>query len=384
MGAMLATQVRQKDSVFYFVAYPTEDLLEKVRFISRFYGEGDKIAAEEVDEDDEVGAVHRPHRADRQGVPARSSRKTKVAAIKNFYETAVSQPPIPGTVLLFTAERLQLRAGAAASRTSATWKSRDGKYLIIDGQHRLAALHFYRSERPDDARTMHVPCVIFDGKSEDFATEMFVIINSTPTRINKSHLVDLYERVSWAAPDKKFAARGGRQAVQRGRQPAALQDQPPGRPQQAGEVDPAGRAVQRDPPLGQQPTGSDRQEAAPAREAERFYERVRDFLQGGREGVGRGLGQRRTTWSPGRSRSRRCCASAPTSAARTPSRSTAARSAGSAAWPPGASSCASSASEGFYERFPAKGQVERVARVHRELARLIGIEPKRGRGEEAA
>ena len=54
---------------------------------------------------------------------------------------------------------------------------------------------------------MHVPCMIFDGKSEDFAAEMFVIINSTPTRINKSHLIDLYERVSWAAPDRKFAAR---------------------------------------------------------------------------------------------------------------------------------------------------------------------------------
>ena len=49
--------------------------------------------------------------------------------------------------------------------------------------------------------------MIFDGRSEDFATEMFVIINSTPTRINKSHLVDLYEKVSWAAPDRKFAAR---------------------------------------------------------------------------------------------------------------------------------------------------------------------------------
>src|SRR3989475_4301421 len=36
---------------------------------------------------------------------------------------------------------------------------------------------------------------------------MFVIINSTPTRINKSHLVDLYEHVSFAAPDRKFAAR---------------------------------------------------------------------------------------------------------------------------------------------------------------------------------
>jgi len=62
------------------------------------------------------------------------------------------------------------------------------------------------NERPGEAESIHVPCVIFDGKTEDFATEMFVIINSTPTRINKSHLVDLYERVSWAAPDKKLAA----------------------------------------------------------------------------------------------------------------------------------------------------------------------------------
>ena len=30
--------------------------------------------------------------------------------------------------------------------------------------------------------------------------------------------------------------------------------------------------------------------------------------------------------------------------------------------------------EGFYERFPAKGQVERVARVHRELARAAKVD----------
>jgi hypothetical protein len=36
---------------------------------------------------------------------------------------------------------------------------------------------------------------------------MFVIINSTTTRINKSHLIDLYEKVSWASPDRKLAAR---------------------------------------------------------------------------------------------------------------------------------------------------------------------------------
>ena len=40
--------------------------------------------------------------------------------------------------------------------------------------------------------------------------------------------------------------------------------------------------------------------------------------------------------------------------------------------------------EGFYERFPAKGQVERVARVYRELGRLAEIEPRRGKNAEEA
>ena len=32
--------------------------------------------------------------------------------------------------------------------------------------------------------------------------------------------------------------------------------------------------------------------------------------------------------------------------------------------------------EGFYERFAAKGQIERVARIHRELARGAAIQPR--------
>lgn len=40
-------------------------------------------------------------------------------------------------------------------------------------------------------------------------------------------------------------------------------------------------------------------------------------------------------------------------------------------------------SDGFYERFPAKGQVERVGRIHRELGRAAGVESvvrRSGRG----
>src|SRR5581483_10143289 len=177
-----------------------------VRFISRFYAEdGGKIAGEEVPAEDEVGrfiaSIEKKDEAFQREIS-----KRKVSAIENFYSTAVSQPPIPGTVLLFTAEQLRFEAVGSFDNVG-NLEEPEAKYLIIDGQHRLAALKFYLKHKRDEARTIHVPCVIFDGKSEDFATEMFVIINSTPTRINKSHLIDLYEKVSWAAPDKKFAAR---------------------------------------------------------------------------------------------------------------------------------------------------------------------------------
>src|SRR5688572_10463423 len=103
---MIATQIRQKDGVFYFVSYPAQDLLTKVRFISRFYADDGSIEAEEVSSDDEVASfIRRIEKSD--AAFQRQISRAKVAAIENFYETAVSQPPIPGTVLLFTSEKLR-------------------------------------------------------------------------------------------------------------------------------------------------------------------------------------------------------------------------------------------------------------------------------------
>lgn len=202
---MLATRVSQKESVFYFVAYPAAELLKKVRFTTRFEAEEGRIAAAEPDADDEIGGfiakVEHSDKAFQRGLA-----KAKVAQIRNFYETCGAQPMIPGTVLLFTPERLVFSPATTGSPNGSLMIP-DGKYLIIDGQHRLAALHFHLKKHPEEAENVHVPCVIFDGRNEDFAAEMFVIINSTPTRINKSHLIDLYERVSFATPDKKLAAK---------------------------------------------------------------------------------------------------------------------------------------------------------------------------------
>jgi DGQHR domain-containing protein len=376
---MLATQVRQKDGVFYFAAYPVEDLLEKVRFISRFYGEGDKIAAEEIAEEDEVAKfIGRIEQTDKAF--QRQLSKAKVAAISNFYETAVSQPPIPGTVLLFTPERLEFDPVRGFDNVGNLQEPR-GKYLIIDGQHRLAALHFFRNKRPDDARTIHVPCIIFDGKSEDFATEMFVIINSTPTRINKSHLVDLYERVSWAAPDKKFAARVVDRLYSEGDSPLRYKiNRLGGRSKQEkwilqaelfNEIHRWATAVWK----------SIEKKGNNPREAVRFYEVVRDFLKAAEKAWGDAWGHANfmvTRPVTIKAMLRVCADLAREDADPTEGRVK--------RWEKRLSVWGDMQrtfrAEGFYERFPAKGQVERVARIHKELARAANIEIKKRKGED--
>src|SRR3954471_15817320 len=148
---MQATQIRQKDFVFYFVSYRAKDLLAKVRFISRFYGEGEQIPAARISEDDDIAQfISKIERNDQAF--QRSVSRGKVRQLKNFYETAVSQPPIPGTVLLFTAERLNFRANSGGGQGSITDPS--SKFLIFDGQHRLAALRFYLHERPEEGATI--------------------------------------------------------------------------------------------------------------------------------------------------------------------------------------------------------------------------------------
>ena len=375
---MLATQIRQKDSVFYFCAYPADDILDKVRFISRFYAEGEpSIAGDAVEQGDEVAAfISRIEATD--AAFQRQLSRAKVTTIKNFYETAVSQPPIPGTVLLFTEERLVFDPVRPFTNVGNLTEP-DGKYLIIDGQHRLAALHFFRRQHPEDAATIHVPCVIFDGKSEDFATEMFVIINSTPTRINKSHLVDLYEKVSWAAPDKKFAARVVDQLYREADSPLRYRiNRLGGRSKQqkwilqAELFNEIHRWATADWKKIQKKSNQQR-------EAERFYEIVRDFLRAAEKAWGDAWGQAgfMVTRPVTLKALLRVCADLaaedtdPTDRVKRWARRLA----------PWTELVKQFRVEGFYERFPAKGQVERVARIHRDLARAAGVE-RRGKTDD--
>src|SRR6188508_2429829 len=202
---MLATRVRQKEGTFYFIAYNAVDLLEKVRFTSRYFFEGEEIAQAKISEHDDVAQFIAGIERSEKGFQRQLNRQ-KVKQIVNFYETVVAQPMIPGTILIFTDETLRFQR-SGDSESIGHLSEPKGKYLVIDGQHRLAGLHFFRAKHPDQIANVEVPCVLFDGRSGDFATEMFVIINSTHTRINRSHLVDLYEKVSWETRKKSFPRR---------------------------------------------------------------------------------------------------------------------------------------------------------------------------------
>ncbi len=370
---MIATQIRQKDALFYFASYPSEQLLGKVRFISRFYDEeGGQIQPEDVPAEDDVAQfISKIERSDKAF--QRQLSRSKVRAIRNFYETAISQPPIPGTVLLFTPQRLRFEPWTDGSGVGRLQEPEE-KFLIIDGQHRLAALEFFQRTHPDDARNISVPCVIFDGRSEDFATEMFVIINSTPTRINKSHLVDLYERVSWAEPDRRFAAHIAEMLYGEADSPLRYRvNRLGGRSKQikwilqAELFNEVHRWVKQ--AWGRiEPQGVDKRAAAV------YYAMARDFLKAAAEvwGAAWGDADYMVTKPVTLKAMLRVCADL-TAVDADPAENRVARWREKLA--PWAEHVRDFRNDGFYERFPAKGQIERVGRIERDLAKAAGIAP---------
>jgi DGQHR domain-containing protein len=375
---MLATRIRQKDGIFYFVSYPAKDILARVRFISRYYGEGEQIAPQVISQSDEIAQfIARIEHND--AAFQRQLSRAKVRALKNFYEMAVGQPPIPGTVLLFTNEKLAFQP-LGNEQSVGQLQDPASKYYIIDGQHRLAALNFYLRERPGEGNNISVPCVIFDGRSEDFAAEMFVIINSTPTRINKSHLVDLYERISWADPDRRFAARLVDKLYREGDSPLRYRiNRLGGRSQQEKWILQAELFNE----LHRWISGEWRKiqrSGHAARETDRYYAIVRDFLKAAQKVWVNAWGHPNymVTKPVSLKAMIRVCADL----ARVDADPADGRQ---ARWEkrlaPWTERAREFRIEGFYERFPAKGQIERVARLHRDLARMANIEVQaRGRG----
>lgn len=375
---MLAFRMRQKDAEFYIVSYPAEELLGKVRFVSRFYGgRGEAVGGEArpARETDEVEQFVREIERS-SGAFQRELNRRKVRQIRDFYRTEADQPVVPGAVLLYSPETLRFQPISGYPRMGDLSEPRD-PFLIIDGQHRLAGLHFYLAE-PDADRQVDVPCVIFDGKTAEFATEMFVVINSTHTRINKSHLIDLYERIEWGTDDlKKFAARLVRRLYQDGDSPLQY------------HINMLGGRSQRDLWINQAQVYAEvyrlvsRPDAEPwisdgrGRSEARGYGLIRDVLRSARAALGDAWGDNKrfmVTRDVTLKALLRLTADAIQGADRlgiAPGMELGGPLAG--AFAPWSQLVREFRREGFYERFPAPGQAQRVEKVRARLAREAGL-----------
>ncbi|MEP6859489.1 MAG: hypothetical protein ABJE66_02650, partial [Deltaproteobacteria bacterium] len=206
----------------------------------------------------------------------------------------------------------------------------------------------------------------------DFATEMFVIINSTPTRINKSHLIDLYEKVSWADPDKKFAARIVDHLYREGDSPLRYKiNRLGGRSKQEKWILQAELFNELHKWAASEWKKLGKKQNLP-REAEKYYEMVRDFLRAAEKAWGEAWGHQSymVTRPVTLKAMLRVCADLAAEDAE-PKEDRVKRWARRLA--PWTEIARSFRSEGFYERFPAKGQVERVGRIYKELGRAANI-----------
>jgi hypothetical protein len=206
---------------------------------------------------------------------------------------------------------------------------------------------------------------------------MFVIINSTPTRINKSHLVDLYEKVSWAAPDKKLAARVVGMLYDEGDSPLRYKiNRLGGRSKQAKWILQAELFNEVHRWVAQ----AGKKLATGERAARERYEALRDFLRAAEKVWGPAWG------SPDHMVTRAVTIKAMLRVAFDLAKADAQPVEGrQARWQrrlsPWADLVPQFRAEGFYERFPAKGEVERVERVRKELGRAARVEPTR-KGKE--
>ena len=367
---MLAIRMRQKESVFYLAAYRASDLLRKVQFSGKSHPGED---AAEPTGDELVSAFFRKVQSG-SGFFQRRPYARKVQQIVEFYGDPKGQPLIPGAVLLYTPEKLAFDPASGSELMGNLHDPRE-PFLIIDGQHRLAGLEVLGRKDPAALEKIDVPCVVFDKSQADFAVEMFFIINSTPTRLNRSHLIDLYERLQRATPIDKAAAKAVFLCYTESDSPLLRKVDMLGRHKrterwirQASLFRELRRLAERNPRLfGEAPRPKD------------LYEVVRDYLRAVRRTFGE-------AWDSPRYRVTNDVTLMALlrvlgdylKSSRGPRTYEAGerQRAFENLLEPWRAMVPDFREEGFYERFAARGQVERVGIIQRALANAIGVTAK--------
>jgi DGQHR domain-containing protein len=180
-----ALEIHQAGTTFYLARFSARDVVRLVSFVQR--GAAGQGRTRSRDLADHVwNALQQVPFEERSY--QRELRARKIQDIIGYYEKIEEELPlIPTPILLAAKEPLQVQPGRPLVTLQVPQVA--GAFGIIDGQHRMLALKLYIERHPDT--TFDVPVVIFSGESVPHMVELFAVINSTQTRVPRSHIYDL-------------------------------------------------------------------------------------------------------------------------------------------------------------------------------------------------
>jgi DGQHR domain-containing protein len=133
--------------------------------------------------------------------------RKKIDELAQYYrecKDAGTLPAIPGAVIITSEKRFTFTSVAGQHDLGLLQIPEEhGVLRVLDGQHRLLALHALSQSGENLA--LEVPAVLFDSLDARQIVELFVTINAKHTRLNPSHIISLAGRKLYPDPNQALA-----------------------------------------------------------------------------------------------------------------------------------------------------------------------------------
>ena len=133
--------------------------------------------------------------------------RRKIDELAQYYrecKDAGTLPAIPGAVIITSEKRFTFTPMASHHDLGLLQiPEEQGVLRVLDGQHRLLALHAL--SQSGETFAIEVPAVLFDTLDSRQIVELFVTINAKHTRLNPSHIISLAGRKLYPDPNQALA-----------------------------------------------------------------------------------------------------------------------------------------------------------------------------------
>src|SRR5205809_1921171 len=133
--------------------------------------------------------------------------RRKIDELVTYYrecKDAGTLPAIPGAVIITSEKRFTFTPVAGHHDLGLLQIPEEhGVLRVLDGQHRLLALHAL--SQAGETIAIEVPAVLFDSLDARQIVELFVTINAKHTRLNPSHIISLAGRKLYPDPNQALA-----------------------------------------------------------------------------------------------------------------------------------------------------------------------------------